>query len=96
MGSAYDEWGEVQESFSFLGPRRTGRKAQLAALISYIRERGARVRLPFHMRWSQVDGNFDEIRVGAIESPEMLRLSKMHHDDSRGRKKLADKKLEAR
>jgi hypothetical protein len=48
------------------------------------------------MRWLQVDGNFDEIRVGGIESPAMLRLLKMDHDDSRGRNNLVDDKVEAR
>lgn len=38
----------------------------------------------------------DEIRVGGIESPAILRLSKMDHDDSRGRNNLVDDKVEAR
>lgn len=45
------------------------------------------------MRWSQVDGNFDQIGVGGIESPAMLRLSNMDHDDSRGRNKFFDNNL---
>jgi hypothetical protein len=48
------------------------------------------------MRWPQVDGNFDEIRVGGIGSPAMLRLSKMDHDDSKGGNNLVDNKPEAR